>query len=89
MDERQVTYANAFRSTMGLLETQIVFGLETPLINDETGVVEEVMVESVVDLRINPVIAKQLAMVLTKQVEDYEKQFGKINLPEEQSTDME
>ena len=82
MDEKKFIYANGFRTTMGMLEMQIVFKVDSPIIDESTGEMMGVTTEQVADLRISPTIAKQLCLALQHQVAEYEKSFGQIKLPE-------
>ena len=83
MDERKVVYTNGFRTTMGMLETQLVFKIESPVIEDASGKVVSIQSQDLVDLRMSPAIAKQLCVALGQQIAEYEKNFGQIKLPEQ------
>lgn len=73
MDERKVLYANGFRIAIGVLETQLCFEIETPVIDKETGKLTGVETQEVADIRLNHILAKQLCDVLQEQLEEYEK----------------
>ena len=79
MDERKVLYANRFRVTVGDLETQLLFELESPVVNEETGEIIGVETQSVADIRMNSKLAKQLCNALPEQLNEYEKVFGPLN----------
>ena len=73
-----VIYANGFRTAMNLSEVQILFRVETPVIDEEKNEITGNNSVNVADIRLSPIIAKDLCAKLQAQIDDYEKHVGTI-----------
>lgn len=78
MDEHITAYSNNFRVLIGVTEAQLIFRLETPVIDDSTGSITGVSLQNVADIRLNPIMAKELCLALQQQLKSYESQFGPL-----------
>lgn len=78
MEETNVIYSNSFRIATGPFEIQLSFRVETPIVNEEDGSIKDVKTCQVADIRLNPAMAKNLSLALQQQVEEFEKQYGKV-----------
>lgn len=85
MDTNSPIYSNSFRITSGALETQLLFKLESPVINEANNSVDGSTEVNVADIRLNSVMAKELYLRLKEQIETYEQKYGVINCPVEKN----
>lgn len=83
MDANNTIYSNAFRIAINSLETQILFKLETPVINEAENTITGSTQINIADIRLHPKMAKELYIKLKEQIDFYEENYGKINLPDE------
>lgn len=68
-----IIYANGFRIAMSGYETQICFRCDTPIIDESNGEITGVNQEVVADVRINPMLARELCEKLNEQLDSYDK----------------
>ena len=73
-----IIYANGFRVSIGGLETQLMFKLESPVV-DENDNISGISLKDVADIRINIALAKQLSEILKNAIDDYENQNNEVN----------
>lgn len=71
-------YANGFRIAVSAMEAQLTFRIDTPVFDPANNQLARVDSTELADIRMSPVLAKQLSILLAQNVEAYEKQFGTI-----------
>ena len=80
-------YANGLSVVINPIEAGMFFAVETPYYDEEgknTGIVRNI----VADIRMHPVLAKQLLKTLTDSIKSYEEKYGEIVLPETEVHDL-
>ena len=73
-----VIYANGFRMAVNASEVQLLLREETPIIDEEKNEITGVEKTNVADIRISPILAKNLCNKLQAQIDEYEKNYGTI-----------
>ena len=72
MNEIAIKYANGFSIAITDTEVQLLFTVSSPVINAQNGNVDTTTLAQVADIRLNPIVAKQLGELLSKQIAVHE-----------------
>ena len=77
LDKAISIYSNVIQVTVSVFDFRLTFGERL------SSTQERFEIKAVARVYMSPQHAKSVAMVLTRQVEKYEQQFGSIHLPNE------